>query len=124
MAVNGELFKRISEEFAKGNLGFCEAFMADDIKWNILGSDTIVGKEQVLEVSKMAQLQSYPLITIKNIFQEGDCVVIESTGEAKTKNGKQYNQSYCEVSRFNNEKLQEITTYLDTALSKEALTDS
>ena len=124
MAVNGELFKRISEEFAKGNLGFCEAFMADDIKWNILGSDTIVGKEQVLEVSKMAQLQSYPLITIKNIFQEGDCVVIESTGEAKTKNGKQYNQAYCEVYRFDNEKLQEITTYLDTALSKEALADS
>jgi len=124
MAVNGELFKRISEEFAKGNLGFCEAFMADDIKWNILGSDTIVGKEQVLEVSKMAQLQSYPVITIKNIVQEGDWVVIESTGEAKTKNGKQYNQAYCEVYRFDNEKLQEITTYLDTALSKEALADS
>jgi len=124
MAANDELFKRISEEFAKGNLGFCEAFMADDIKWNILGSDTIVGKEQVLEVSKMAQLQSYPVITIKNIVQEGDWVVIESTGEAKTKNGKQYNQAYCEVYRFDNEKLQEITTYLDTALSKEALTDS
>ena len=124
MAVNGELFKRISEEFAKGNLGFCEAFMADDIKWNILGSDTIVGKEQVIEVSKMSQLQSYPVITIKNIVQEGDWVVIESTGEAKTKNGKQYNQAYCEVYRFDNEKLREITTYLDTALSKEALTDS
>ena len=117
MAVNDELLKRISEEFAKGNLAFSEAFLADDIKWNILGSDTIVGKEQVLEVSKMAQLQSYPVITIKNIVQEGDWVVIESTGEAKTKNGKQYNQAYCEVFRFENEKLQEITTYLDTALS-------
>jgi uncharacterized protein len=124
MAVNGELLKRISEEFAKGNLGFSEAFLADDIKWNILGDDTIVGKEQVLEVSKMGQLQSYPVITIKNIIQEGHWVVIESTGEAKTKNGKQYNQAYCEVFRFDNEKLQEITTYLDTALSKEALADS
>ena len=124
MAVNNELLKRISEEFAKGNLAFSEEFLADDIKWNILGSDTIVGKEQVLEVSKMAQLQSYPVITIKNIVQEGDWVVIESTGEAKTKKGKQYNQAYCEVYRFDNEKLQEITTYLDTALSKEALTDS
>jgi uncharacterized protein len=89
-----------------------------------LGNDTIIGKEQVLEVSKMAQLQSYPVIKIKNVVQEGDCVVVESTGEAKTKNGKQYNQAYCEVFRFDNEKLQEITTYLDTALSKEALADS
>jgi uncharacterized protein len=124
MAVNNELLKRISEEFAKGNLGFSEAFLADNVKWNILGNDTIVGKEQVLEVSKMTQLQSYPVITIKNIVQEGNWVVIESTGEAKTTRGKQYNQAYCEVYRFDKEKLLEITTYLDTALSKEALADS
>jgi ketosteroid isomerase-like protein len=124
MAVNAELFKTISEEFAKGNLGFSEAFLADDIKWNILGSDTIVGKEQVLEVSKMAQLQSFPVIKIKNIISEGNYVVIESTGEANTIEGKPYNQVYCEVFRFDKEKLQEITTYLDTALSKEALADS
>jgi uncharacterized protein len=117
MAVNNKLLKRISEEFAKGNLGFSEAFLADNIKWNILGNDTILGKEQVLEVSKMTQLQSYPVITIKNIVQEGNWVVIESTGEAKTKKGKQYNQVYCEVYRFDNEKLLEITTYLDTALA-------
>jgi ketosteroid isomerase-like protein len=124
MPVNDELLKKISEEFAKGNFRFSEPFLADDIKWNILGNETIVGKEQVLEVSKMTQLQSYPAITIKNIVQEGNCVVIESTGEAKTKKGKLYNQAYCEVFRFDNEKLQEITTYLDTALSKEALVDS
>ena len=124
MAVNDGLLKRISEEFAKGNFGFSEAFLADDVKWNILGSDSVVGKEQVLEVSKMTQLQSYPVITIKNTVQEGNWVVIESTGEARAKNGEQYNQAYCEVYRFKNEKLQEITTYLDTALSKEALADS
>ena len=120
MGVNDELLKRISEEFAKGNLRFSEAYLAEDIKWNILGEDTILGKEQVLEVSKMAQLQSYPVIKIKNIISEGNYVVIESTGEAKTIEGKPYNQVYCEVYRFDNEKLQEITTYLDTALSRQA----
>jgi ketosteroid isomerase-like protein len=123
MASNNQLLKKISEEFAKGNLRFFEAYLAEDIKWNILGEDTIVGKEQVLEVSKMTQLQSFPVIKIKNIISEGDYVVIESTGEAKTIKGKPYNQAYCEVYRFDNEKLQEITTYLDTALSREALAD-
>lgn len=116
-----ELLKKISEEFAKGNLKFCEAYLADNIKWNILGSDTITGKEKVLEVSKMLQLESFPVIAIKNVVAEEDYVVVESTGKAKTKNGKLYNQTYCEVFRFNGEKLQEITTYLDTALSNEAL---
>lgn len=124
MITNKELLKKISEEFAKGNMEFVGAYLADSIKWNILGNDTIVGREQVLEVSKMLQLQSFPKITIKNIVSEGEFVVVESTGEAKTRNGKPYNQTYCEVFRFDNEKLQEITTYLDTALSKEALKDT
>jgi len=72
-------------------------------------------------VSKMAQLESFPRITIRNIVCEGDFVVVESTGEARTKAGKPYNQTYCEVFRFMKEELQEITTYLDTASSIEAL---
>src|SRR5215216_3098713 len=108
MTSNTQLLKKISEEFSKGNLAFSEAYLAEDIKWKILGENTIAGKEQVLEASKMAQLQSYPVIKIKTIISEGDYVVIESTGEAKTKKGKPYNQAYCEVYRFDNEKLQEI----------------
>ena len=117
--MNNHLLKQIGEEFAKGNFGFAEAYLADDIKWNILGEGPVVGKDQVLEVSKMLQLESFPVITIKNIVAEGDCVVIESTGEAKTKSGKPYNQTYCDVFKFKGETLYEITTYLDTALSNE-----
>ena len=117
--TNNQLLIKISEEFAKGNLEFAGAYMADDIKWNILGDNPIIGKEQVLEVSKMLQLESFPIITIKNIVADGNCVVIESTGKAKTKSGKPYNQTYCDVFHFINEKIQEITTYLDTALSNE-----
>jgi ketosteroid isomerase-like protein len=69
----------------------------------------------------MVQLESFPVITIKNIVAEGNYVVVESTGVAKTKEGKPYNQTYCEVFRFINNKVQEITTYLDTAVSNEAV---
>ncbi len=109
--------REISEQFAKGNLEFSATYLADDIKWNILGDSPIIGKEQVLEVSKMLQLESFPVITIKNIVAEGEYVVIESTGKATTKNGKPYNQTYCDFFKFNEGKLIEITTYLDTALS-------
>lgn len=121
MANDKNLLKDISEHFAKGDMVFVEPYLADGVKWHILGNGTVAGREQVLEVSKMAQLQSFPKITIKNIVSEGNFVVVESTGEAQTKSGKPYNQVYCDVFRFENEKLQEITTYLDTALSIEAV---
>jgi uncharacterized protein len=117
---NNQLLIKISEEFAKGNLEFAGVYLANDVRWNILGENTIIGKEEVLEVSKMLQLESFPIITIKNIVADGDFVVIESTGKATTKNGKPYNQSYCDIFKFKEEKLTEITTYLDTALSNKA----
>lgn len=113
--------KQISEAFSKGNFEFSTAYLAENIKWNILGSDAVIGKEQVLEVLKMSQLESFPEIIIKNIVAEGNYVVVESTGKAKTKSGKPYNQTYCDIFHFKNEKIQEITTYLDTALSNESL---
>lgn len=119
--INNQLLIKVSVEFTKGNLEFAGAYLADNIKWNILGENSITGKEQVLEVSKMLQLESFPVITIKNVVAEGDYVVIESTGRAKTKSGKPYNQTYCDVFKFQDEKLQGITTYLDTALSNQSI---
>ena len=116
---NKQLMIKISEAFATGNLEFSGVYLADNIQWNILGENTINGKEEVLQVSKMLQLQSFPVISIKNIVAEGDFVVIESTGKATTKSGKPYNQSYCDIFKFKEEKLIEVTTYLDTALGNE-----
>ena len=118
--TNGQLQIKISKNFAKGDFEFTDMYLADDIRWNIMGENSIEGKEQVLEVSKMLHLENFPVITINNIVAEGDYVVIESTGKATTKNGKPYNQAYCDVFKFNEGKLKEVTTYLDTALSNEA----
>jgi ketosteroid isomerase-like protein len=119
--MNTQLLKEISERFARGDMEFVGPYLADGVRWNVLGEEAIVGREQVLEVSRMLQLQSFPRITIKNVVSEGELVVVESTGEAVTNAGKPYNQTYCEVFRFVDGQLGEVTTYLDTALSREAL---
>ncbi len=116
-----DLLKKISEAFTTGDLEFCSSYLADDIQWNILGERSVIGKDQVLEVFKMQALESFPAITIKNVIQENDQVVIESVGKGRTKSGKPYDQTYCEIFRFDHELLQEVTTYLDTLVSKEAL---
>jgi uncharacterized protein len=111
--------KIISKEFAKGNMQFCLPYLSENIRWNILGEDAIIGKDEVLEVSKMKDLESYPEITFKNIIAEGNFVVIESEGKATIKTGQPYNQMYCEIFRFDNDTLEEITTYLDTRIYTE-----
>ena len=121
MKTDKRLIKNISEAFAKGNIDFAEKYFAEDIQWNIIGEEPIKGKEQVLEIYKMSDLESFPVVTIKNIITEGSYVVIQSSGKAVTKKGAPYHQTYCDVFGFDNNMLQEITTYLDTALSKKVL---
>ncbi len=82
-ANHQQLYKEISEAFVKGNVQFCMSFLSDEIKWHILGYKTIVGKENVLEVYSMSELESFPISVIKNLIAEANFVVVESTGEAK-----------------------------------------
>ena len=111
--------KNICIEISKGNFEQFKIHFSENVFWDILGNGSIVGKEEVLTVLKMSQLESFPLITIKSVIEEGNIVVIESTGVATTKKGNPYNQTYCDIYHFKDEKIIKFTTYLDTALSNE-----
>jgi hypothetical protein len=41
---------------------------------------------------------------------------MQARGKATTKSGKSYNNTYCQVFRIVNGKVQEVTEYLDTEL--------
>lgn len=121
---NKELVKKINEAFSKGNTKFILANVADDIRWNIVGMPTISGKNDFLETMEMMELQSFPLITVRNIIAEGDYVVVESAGKQGTseqaigKTGEQNNPSYCDVYLIKDGKVKELTTYVvDTSLN-------
>ena len=47
---------------------------------------------------------------------EGDRVVIEARGEAKTKTGKRYDNSYCIVITVRNDKISAVREYQDSEL--------
>ncbi len=122
--TNKEIWQQINDAFENGDMKFYEAHLANDIHWNILGNEKpIIGKKEFLEVMKMQDLESFPEITITNIVAEGDYVVVESTGKATIKTGKQYNQTYCDIYQFKDGKIQNLTTYLDTALSNKVLSE-
>ena len=114
---NKNLVKKINEALSKGNTEFVSVHLADDIRWNIVGMPTVSGKSEFLKTMKMMVIESFPDITVKNIIAEGDYVVVESTGNAKT--GESYNPSYCDVYHLKDEKIQELTTYIVDVTSNE-----
>jgi ATP-dependent Lon protease len=51
-----------------------------------------------------------------NLLGDGDFVVVQGRGEAMTKRGVPYNNTYCWVYRFEGGKIKALTEYLDTEL--------
>src|SRR6185369_1881470 len=101
-AENKQLLRHIFAELEGGNpRPFVDSF-ADDVRWTIVGttpwSRTYDGKAAVLG-ELLGPLRERLLRSVKvaptRILADEDCVVVEARGEATTKNGRPYNNTYC-----------------------------
>jgi ketosteroid isomerase-like protein len=122
-AENKQLIRNMIAELGKGNAQAFLGAMADDVSFTVMGttkySGTYKGKQDV--VNKLlgpltAQLEGGITLTPDNFVAEGDFVVMQARGSSKAKNGKSYNNHYCQIFRVANGKVHEITEYLDTEL--------
>jgi uncharacterized protein len=120
-ADNKQLMQHIFTEMAQGNFEPFLGHMADDMRWTVIGttklSRTLTGKQK--ELDKLlppltAEFEGPIGVTAHNFIAEGDYVVVKGRGQAMTKTGKPYNNTYCFVFRLANGKVQELTEYLDT----------
>jgi uncharacterized protein len=122
-ADNKQLMQHLFTEMATGNFEPFLGHMADDIRWTVMGttkfSGTLTGKQEVINqrlTPILAQLDGPILITAQHFIAEGDDVVVEGRGQAMTKAGKPYNNTYCFIFRLANGKVQALTEYLDTEM--------
>jgi uncharacterized protein len=118
--------KLIQDMFAALSKGNAEAFlgnMADDVRFTIIGSTkysgTCNGKQELISnvlQPLTSQLEGGLEIAVDNLIADGDHVVMQGRGKSRAKNGKAYNNTYAQVFRIANGKVQEVTEYLDTEL--------
>jgi uncharacterized protein len=128
-AENKQLMQEVFDELAVGNgIPFVDA-LADDIRWQIIGSTewsgTWEGKTAVREKlldPLFAQFETRYRNTAIRLIAEDDYVVIECRGDVITKSGKPYRNTYCYVCRLDGGRVLELTEYCDTELLTKALT--
>ena len=118
----------VMAELSKGNRIPFGEIMADDFCWKMMGTTAWSGTYQGKDVVRRDLMK--PLFdkfadeytnTAHRFIAEDDFVVVECQGKVTTKLGKPYNNTYCYVCRFSDEKLIELTEYMDTQLVVEVL---
>ena len=120
---NKKLMQDVFEAMAEGDSRPLVAALADDVRWTLTGSTpfsrTYEGKADVLDKllgPLREQIDGRLRLRAVNIVGEGDTVVVEARGEAVTKRGKPYNNSYCMVFRLEGGRVRALTEYMDSAL--------
>jgi uncharacterized protein len=127
---NKKIVQHIFDEMAYSNSTPLLESLADDFRFVVTGSSkwsrSYDGKAAVL-AELFAPLQAKIVGRITTIptrlIAEGDHVVVEARGRNTTKDGKAYNNIYCNVLRLEGGKLKEWTEYADTALVDAVLGD-
>ena len=127
---NKEIVRRAIAAISRGDLDGFMGDAADDVTLRVMGAifPPIQGKQKVLKGLRnalAARIENGGAIamTIENLIAEGDYVAEQSHGKARTKDGKDYNNTYCRVWHITHGKIRAMQEYLDTELVRTCLVD-
>ena len=127
---NKDIVMYIVNELSKGNDEPLLESMAEDMKWNWMGSGqwskSFLGKSEVLNDlwKNVRETIKQPFkVVVHRIIADGNSVVVEMTGRNTTTTEKSYINNYCWVCRVKDGKLHEINEYMDTELVTQTFKD-
>lgn len=106
--------KQICKAFSNGNFKFCYPFLAEDVEWNVVGDKLVKGKAAVVEFcnNTVAYFSSVTTeFTMSNLIGSNNSFAIDGTAQFINKENKITNVSSCDVYRFKNGLLKNITSY-------------
>ena len=116
--------QKIAKGFQRLVNGDSEPLMslfAHNVRWEIIGDTKFSGIYEGLD--DLGERLLTPLhnaldgrikLFAENLIGEGDYIVCQGRGESKCVDGGNYNNVYCWVYRWSEDKIIEVTEYLDT----------
>lgn len=127
-AANRALLQWVFADLAAGNGRPFLEMLAEDVVWHVEGSTAWsrsyrgkqVVKAELLKPLHQVLAGPNPL-SVSRMIAEDDCVAVQARGNARTKDGAPYCNSYCMIFRLVDGRVVEITEYADTALIERAL---
>jgi uncharacterized protein len=114
-----QIVEAINNSFTENNTdGFLE-HCTDDIKWTMVGEKTVTGKDAIREWIKAGECEP-PVFSVINLVEDGNIAICNGDMTMKDKDGKESRFSYCDIYRFNSDKVAELTTFVVPNDAKES----
>ena len=97
--------------------------MADDVDWTVQGTHPLAGyytSKADFHAHTFARLNKIlpggTQLHVEQVFTDGDWAIVELRSLATARNGMRFDNRYCWIMRFKDERIVEVRAYLDSAL--------
>lgn len=109
----------------------CDKYFSSKFHWVIKGTSILSGdytdKDAFFEnvIGRLsACLEDGWEMHILATYNTDNAVIVEMRGEVKTKTGEDYNNEYCWIFHFENDKVVKLTAYYDSLLLNQTLIEN
>jgi ketosteroid isomerase-like protein len=123
MSITSATVRQLFSYLEKGSGDQFFAHVADDVDWTVEGTHPLAGRYRSKEdfhAHTFARLNKIlpggTQLHVENVLTDGDWAAVELRSHATAKNGMRFDNRYCWVVRFENERIVEVRAYLDSAL--------
>ena len=122
-----DIVRKFWEGMNNGDLDSQLALLAEDVVFAMTGTTAVSGSHRGVDGVRAhlerfgSLIQPGPLMIVVELVGEGDTVVCLSQGVMRSRAGREYNNRYAFVFKFDGRKISSITEYLDTVLVETAL---
>ncbi len=106
---------QIAEAFCSHRFADVFPYMANEINWNIIGREELIGRDAVIaqcdNVVKFLETVSTTSLKLKT-YRADTCVIVDGTAQFQDRENQTSSVASCDVFQFSNGQLIEITSYV------------
>ncbi|HLA01851.1 MAG TPA: nuclear transport factor 2 family protein [Aestuariivirga sp.] len=112
MERNKQVIRKLNKAFEADDVEAILSCLADDVRWDVAGYFTAIGKEEFRQQIHNETFVGAPRITIINDIAEGDYVAVEGRVESRMKSGAPFKAVFHNTYRLENRKVKAMTSYV------------
>ncbi len=108
---NKAILEKANAAITEGNHEGFLSFCTDDTEWTFVGDQTLHGKEAVRQYMAKAYAEP-PTFIVEKLIAEAEFVTATGKISMKDEHGKMIDYAYCDVWRFRDGKMAELTAFV------------
>ena len=109
---NKEIIRKLNEGFVENDAEKILSYVADDVRWDMLGTFSHMGKEAFRKELHNENFVGTPTLSYKNAIAEGDYVAVEGEVQCMKKDGSMFDAFFFDMYKLADGKIKEMRSYV------------